>query len=72
EMYLKTFLNDLHNEIIVDRMKFQNAKTKAERFKWKAILENKLYPAAYEILASMKHIYKQDITEYQRLFLGED
>ncbi|MEK5478142.1 hypothetical protein NYE70_14645 [Paenibacillus sp. FSL R5-0407] len=72
EMYLKTFLNDLHNEIKVDRMKFQNAKTRAERFKWKAILENKLYPAVYEILASMKHIYKQDITEYQRLFLGED
>ncbi|OAB41782.1 hypothetical protein [Paenibacillus antarcticus] len=72
EMYLKTFLSDLHNEIKVDRMKFGNAKTKAERLKWKAILENKLYPAAYEILASMKYIYKQDITEYQRLFLGED
>ncbi|ASS68159.1 MULTISPECIES: hypothetical protein [Paenibacillus] len=72
EMYLKTFLSDLHNEIKVDRMKFENAKTKAERLKWKAILENKLYPAAYEVLTSMKYIYKQDITEYQRLFLGED
>lgn len=72
EMYLKTFLNDLHKEVIVDRMKLQNAKTKAERFKWKSILENKLYPAVYEILKSMKYIYKQDITEYQRLFLGED
>lgn len=72
EMYLKTFLNDLHSEILLDRMKFQNAKTKAERFKWKSILENKLYPAAYEILKSIKYIYKQDITEYQKLFLGED
>lgn len=72
EMYLKTFLSDLHNEIRVDRMNFEKAKTKAERFKWKSILENKLYPAAYEILSLMKYIYKQDITEYQRLFLGED
>ncbi|MNG39715.1 hypothetical protein D3C84_1279460 [compost metagenome] len=71
-MYLKSFLSDLHNEIEVNRMKFEGAKTKAERLKWKAILEKKLYPAAYEILASMKYIYKQDITEYQRLFVGEE
>lgn len=31
EMYLKTCLNDLHNEIKVDRMKFENAKTAGGR-----------------------------------------
>src|SRR5690606_38792016 len=72
EMYLKTFLNDLHSEILLDIMKFQNEKTKDERFKCKSILENKLYHAVYEILKSIKYIYKQDITEYQKLFLGED
>ncbi len=72
EMYLKTFLNDLNNEIISDNIKFQNAQTKAEKFKWKLILEKKLYPAVYEILTLIKYLYKQDITEYQKMFLGDD
>ena len=72
EMYLKAFLNDLHNVIIADSIKANNAKTKAEKFKWNSILEKKLYPAVYEVLMAVKYIYKQDITEYQKMFIGGD
>ncbi|QOX63880.1 hypothetical protein FRZ06_11320 [Anoxybacterium hadale] len=72
EMYLKTFLNDLREEIASSIKRFQNAKTNAEKFKWKSIIENKLLPAAYEVLFIVKYTYKQDITEYQKKFLGDD
>lgn len=70
EMYVRSFLLGLHNEIEYQKRCLEEAVTDGERIKCTAILEEKLYPAAFEMLSVIKNIYKEDIEEYKQLLLG--
>ena len=69
-MYVRSFLLGLHNEIEYQKRCLEEAVTDGERIKCTAILEEKLYPAAFEMLSVIKNIYKEDIEEYKQLLLG--
>lgn len=71
EMYVRSFLLGLHNEIEYQKKYLEQAVTIGERIKCTAILEEKLYPAAFEMLAVIKNVYKEDIEVYKKLLLGE-
>ena len=72
EMYSKTLFVILSSEILKNEQFFDNAKTQAEKIKRKALLNNKLYPAAYEMLSTLKNIYKIDISEYKKIITRSD
>ena len=72
EMYSKTLFVILSSEILKNEQFFDNAKTQAEKIKRKALLDNKLYPAAYEMLSTLKNIYKIDISEYKKIITRSD
>jgi|GEM_PF-6413707 len=67
EMYLKSVLLELSQEIFYHENKLNNAITEGEKIKRTLILKEKLYPASYEILSAIKYIYGEDITNYKKI-----
>jgi len=72
EMYVKSVLLELSQEIFKQKTKLDNARTDGERFKRTKILEERLYPASYEILSTIKNIYHEDIMEYTKILERND
>lgn len=72
EMYAKSMVIGLGQEIYRQEQYLESAKTNAEKIKRNAILDNKLYPAAYEMLFILSEIYHVDIKEYQQILIRGD
>lgn len=71
EMYVESFLYKLKNEIFFQNELLDKAISEGEKIKRMAILEEKLYPAAYEALSVIKNVYGIDINEYKKIFLED-
>lgn len=67
EMYLKSVLIELSQEIFNHESKLNNAITEGEKIKRTLILKERLYPASYEILSAIKYIYGEDIANYKKI-----
>lgn len=71
EMYSKSMMIGLGQEIYRQECFLESAITHAEKIKRTAILENKLYPAAHEMLLVMSKIYGMDIKEYKQILIRD-
>ncbi|WP_410496330.1 hypothetical protein QTL86_02005 [Cellulosilyticum sp. ST5] len=69
EIYTKAFIFELINELKRQERYYSTAKSKAEKYKRKCILEKRLYPAVYEVMSVMKNIYHCNIEEFKTMLL---
>lgn len=72
EMYLKSVLIELSQEIFEQEKNLNRAATDGERIKREKILKERLYPVSYEILATIKNVFHEDITEYKKILRRND
>jgi hypothetical protein len=72
EMYLKSVLIELSQEIFEQEKNLNRAVTDGERIKREKILKERLYPVSYEILATIKNVFHEDITEYKKILRRND